>query len=104
MKLPDSVLVGHRDIQIVKLSTNEALTDGIHGNYQSCTGTIQLNTTLEDNHLREVLLHEILHAIYDIYNIQDEDTEERIVSTYAPAMIKLFMDNKQIYKLLRGNG
>lgn len=53
---------------------------------------------LRDTHpsalsLMDTLLHEIGHAIYDIYRLTDDDDQERIVATMATAWTQIFRDN-----------
>lgn len=42
------------------------------------------------------MLHEILHAIYWVYGVEDEDKEERLVGMMASALTQVWRDNPQV--------
>ena len=43
----------------------------------------------------DTLLHELNHAVYWAYGMEDEDKEERIVGTMATAWAQIFRDNPE---------
>ena len=49
---------------------------------------------------KDTLLHEILHGVWNEYNLQEGDDEERTVSTMATGLTQVFLDNPKIGKLL----
>ena len=46
-------------------------------------------------------MHEINHAIFWAYCIQNEDKEERVVSTMATAWTQIFRDNPKILRFIQ---
>ncbi len=48
----------------------------------------------------ETFIHEILHAVYYEYGIQDEDEEERIVTALATGFSQVIKDNPELLKYL----
>jgi len=62
-------------------------------------GAIELAADLNRGQALEVLLHEILHAIFHVFVIKDEDKEERTVSILGTALACLFQDNPELTKL-----
>jgi predicted metal-dependent peptidase len=99
MKLPKSVLVGPHTVQIEPLSAQVALSNGIHGDFNSVLMRIRVDTSLPESMVLDTLLHEIAHAIYAIYHLEDTDSEERVVSIYGTAMLQVFKDNKKLLEL-----
>lgn len=47
------------------------------------------------------LIHEINHAIYWAYKLDDEDKEERIVSTFATAWTQIYRDNPALMDFIK---
>tara|TARA_Y100000296_G_scaffold84947_1_gene119645 strand:- start:823 stop:1173 length:351 start_codon:yes stop_codon:yes gene_type:complete len=41
-------------------------------------------------------LHETLHAVCWVYGVQDEDKEERVVTTIATGLAQVFRDNPEV--------
>jgi hypothetical protein len=44
----------------------------------------------------EVVIHELLHAMWLVWNLKDGDPEERIVGSYAVALTQCFRDNPRL--------
>ena len=56
------------------------------------TSTIKICSTLSDDMKRNVLLHEILHAIYQFAGLTDSSVEEDVVDRLATAQAAMFSD------------
>jgi len=81
----------------------KSIARGRHGEFSPNELIIRINTNIKKSHIKETLLHEILHGIYWSYNIHDEDKEERIVTTIAVGLSQVFTDNPKISKYLEVN-
>ncbi len=46
----------------------------------------------------EVVLHEILHAVFHCADLSDKDEEERTVSTFSTWLAMVFMDNPALVR------
>jgi len=102
MKRPKSLRVGPFDIAIVPMHEIHQATD--LGNYAYDKHEIRLLDSYVNKKLEaEVLLHEVLHAVYSIYNIKDDDREERIVSIMATGLAQVLRDNRPFADWLRGS-
>lgn len=96
MKLPNKVKVACFDIDIEDWHHRTATADGNFGTFSPIELKIRIDTSCNPIMICEVLQHEILHAIYWAYVIDDKDNEERIVSVMATALIQVYRDNPDI--------
>jgi hypothetical protein len=93
-KLPSSVRVGPFDFRLERWSSHAADDARAWGrcSYSEIAIRIQENIPLPEK-AADVLLHEIGHAIFWTWKLQDGDKEERIVSTMATAWTQVYRDN-----------
>ena len=83
----------------VKVQEEDEL-DEAWGIYQRGSKQIKMEKDFPNSeHRKEVLLHEVLHAILDIYRIETKD-EETLVSQMAVAMMQVMNDNPKLRKYL----
>lgn len=87
-------------------SEEDGLTtsDG-HGAYGLCSHqdlTIKIEKKFPSEEKRkEVLLHEVIHGVIDMYDIQvPEDKMESLVVVLARGMMQVFQDNPELVKEL----
>ena len=98
IKLPKVIKVGGFDIEVKPLENLESLAHGINGHFSAIEHVIRIDRTLPKLKLMDTLLHEVLHAIYNVGNISDEDEEERIVSIMASGLTQVLRDNPKLRK------
>lgn len=48
----------------------------------------------------DTLLHEILHAVYFVWNLEDKDDEERTVTGLSTGLSTVLHDNPELVELL----
>lgn len=92
--LPSWVRVGPFRVEIhIEEIPGGALT--LFGTYASDAHVIKLNphTVISNRHLADTLVHEINHAIFDIYGLGEADGEERTVGVVSTAWIQVYGDN-----------
>jgi len=98
-KLPSVVRVAGYDIRIELMSHHQAAGLQRWGEFSSIEQTIRIQREMPSRFKAvDTMLHEINHAIYWAYGIDDEDKEERIVSTFGTAQMTLFRDNPWLTK------
>lgn len=94
MKLPKSIIVNHEEIKIEIVPSHlsyELCRE--EGSFHSSLRTIFLN---EDIVLRggaplvNVLIHEIMHVAYWLYNLNKDSTEEDIVNCMSNVITEVF--------------
>ena len=106
MKLPKSVKVGYRTFKI-ELKSKDFMED--MGKVADCDkegGIIRLGK----HHLKaspqiaaEAILHEILHAIYYNWDLDDSDKEEKIVTQLTFGLCSVIVDNPKMWKWIMEN-
>ncbi len=88
--LPKSVRVGPYEIPVIIME----LDDDVQGEFSFGKLAIRLSPKQPSAvFAADTVLHELLHAIWRVYNLKVGDDEERTVTTLAMAMIQLFHDN-----------
>ena len=100
IKLPEKIKVANHVISVVDWETSMANAQGRHGEFSANELTIRVHTNQNMSHVKETLLHEIIHSVYWAYNIHDEDKEERIVTTMAIGLSQVMGDNPETFKYL----
>ena len=100
INLPASVKVGYIDYEIRLWSALEAQSSHRLGEADHLTQVIRVSQALAPRAFAEVLLHELLHALFYVYNIQDEDREERTVGTLSTAIAAMWRDNPELVAYL----
>lgn len=100
-KLPASIKVGHRDIEVV-LAPRSAM-DGAYGDYLDDAQRIRLSMDRKPQSQAETLIHEILHACWPAHWSLVGDVEETFVSALAPALSQVVRDNGELVAWLQHN-
>ena len=98
MRLPKKVKVGPYTYQVKTWDTGGD-DNGCYGDCSNTHHVIHIGTRYSDTKVRAILLHEILHAIWHVWTIEDEDTEERMIQTLTHGLLAVINDNP---KLLAG--
>ena len=82
--------------KVKKMARKANRVEGRMGFFSSTSGEISICTDYPDDQNVDSLLHEIGHAIWWAYNIEESDPEERVVRTQATAWTQVFRDNPQL--------
>lgn len=92
--IPDTIRVGPFDMAIRLIHHREAEAEQRWGCFHSVSQAIEIQEDFPTaQKAADTLLHEIGHAIYWTYGINDKDNEERIVSTFATGWVQVYQDN-----------
>ncbi len=108
MTIPSSLRIGYR-VYRVKPMPVDICTDAV-GHCNNEKGIIRVKPTPDDPpEAANTLLHEMLHAIFAVYSLQEEGlTEEKAVSGFTNGLCASIQDNKAawdwIIDQLRVNG
>ena len=95
--LPKKIKVAAFDIDIRLVGHEEMASRGEWGNFQAYAYLINIDSSIPSNYkLVDTLLHEIGHALYWAYGIEDYDKEERIVRTFATGWTQVYRDNPEL--------
>lgn len=99
LDLPKSIRVAAFDITVEEMDSKAATSKARYGEFSSLELKIRIE---ESGNIKTVdtLIHEINHAIYWAYNIEDGDKEERIVSIMATAWTQVYRDNPYLVRFI----
>jgi len=96
--LPNEVKIGCHVYEVKTISPELSDALKVSGRCIPDYCVIELAADLNRGQALEVLLHEILHAIFHVFVIKDEDKEERTVSILGTALACVFQDNPELIK------
>ena len=91
------VSVNKYDVELKKevyLKKNQ--TTECYGVCNSTEKTIELSTSYPNHNVSCVLLHELLHALYYEYDLENRTPEEKVVSILSTGLTNLFVDNPKL--------
>lgn len=93
-RLPASIRIAGFDFTIRRMSSHESNGKGRYGECSTIEQTIYIQENIITNYKAvDTFLHEVLHALYWAYGVDDEDKEERIVGTLSSALMTCHRDN-----------
>ncbi len=99
--LPNIIKVAGFDIIMREYQLHRSVSDNNWGRFSANEMLIEIDMTRPSKlHILDTLIHEINHAVYWIYNIYDDDKEERIVSTFAKAWLQIYRDNPDLLRFI----
>ena len=97
MILPKSVRVGYRDYAVNEYDARMAEAERQWGWHSSGLHEIQVRLSgLRDSEIANTLLHEVLHAAYQVADIKQGDDEERTVTAIANQLTQVWRDNPEL--------
>ena len=91
--LPATVKVGYRTYRIEIWDTLEAMGANRYGECSHTARCIRVDVRHGPVQAAETLLHEILHAVWTIQMLKDDDGEERAVSAVSNGLTAVWIDN-----------
>jgi hypothetical protein len=90
-----SVRVGPFDFKIIEMDKVTAAEN--YGLYLPDAMEIHVCKGMDKRRGGEILIHEIMHAIADMQNLQLKDDEERIVRSMAIGLAQVIRDNQKLF-------
>lgn len=99
-KLPASVRVAAFDFTIETWHPMGAAANRRYGEFSSMEGVIRVDPQAGRVKTLHTLIHEILHACYWAYTIDEKDDEERTVSLMATALVQVLRDNPDLLRFV----
>ena len=99
MKIPKTIkIAGHLYRTKIKNGTWSGDTMS-RGQVNTNVLAIKLDKNMPKSRKGETLVHEIIHAIYHEYGLEDTDKEERIVSVLSTGLYQVLVDNPKLKKI-----
>jgi hypothetical protein len=77
--------------------------DSMYGVCDKSEQRISLHKDQSKQRLRLSLLHEVLHALCDLANLDDDPVEERIVTQLSPVLLAVLLENPKLTRFLLEN-
>lgn len=100
--LPDVVRVGGYDWYLEKWNAHQARGASRWGECSTGEMTIRIQLDMPTAQKAvDTLMHEISHAMFWVYGVQDEDKEERLVGALGSGLMALYRDNPWLLDWLR---
>jgi hypothetical protein len=93
MTRPTHIKIAGQDIKVVAMPRNVAQQNRQYGEYSAWDETISIYFKGNPLQVIDTFIHEVLHAVWDVYGLQRKDTEERSVSITATAITQIIRDN-----------
>jgi hypothetical protein len=94
--MPTSVKVGWRDYKIETMSRGESVCRNRTGEILQVDERIRISDGVSRRHQSETLLHEIMHAVYWLWNVSEKMDEEPIVLSLAGGLATVWRDNPAV--------
>lgn len=101
--LPKSIRVGYQDFAIEDWKASEAYVNSRSGECDKFHMVIRVRADLETKKKAEVLLHEVLHAAYDMGDLNDGSSEEKVVSVLGMQMTQVWRDNPEFIRFMEAS-
>lgn len=102
-EMPSSLKVGYRDYCLEVWKPSEAIASGRYAECDKMNGIIRVDHQFGPQKAAESLLHEVLHAAFDIAGIEDKGEEERVVTALSLALCQIWRDNPGFVAFISGN-
>ena len=78
-KLPTVIKVAGLEVQLQSWNPDVANAERCFGKFMDAETKMYVDINQPPTRIAGVLLHELLHAVYNIYGLEDSDEQERIV-------------------------
>lgn len=94
----DVIKIGPYDFTLLPMPGEMADRNGAAGCTDILDFTILIDVRRKPRYIVDTLLHEITHAIWFVWNIQDRDDEERTVTAIGTGLATVWRDNPEVFK------
>lgn len=103
IELPSQLKIGPYDYEVVQVdeqSRKVMINENLFGSHHPEACKIIIYLTDNDEVNLNTLWHEIKHAIWFLFGLQDSDDEERIVNTLSSGELMVLKDNPELLELV----
>lgn len=101
MNLPSTIRVGYRDYRVEEWYALAATAAERYAECDRVALVIRVREDLPPQIKAECLIHEALHAAYDMAGLESGDPEERTVSLLANQLSQVVRDNPALVAYLQ---
>lgn len=99
-KMPTRIKVGGHVYRVREWDRADARSRNRWGETSHRDLTIDVDEDCPEPRRKEVLLHEVLHCIFNEWNIDPRDGEEKVVSAMALGLVAVLRDNPKFLRWL----
>lgn len=100
---PEKLRIGPYDIKVKLVIDLKNESQEIWGAYMPNDFTLVFNTIQPNcHHATVVVLHEIGHAVYSVYECYPKDSEERLISVLSMGWAQVYRDNPTLLEWITG--
>jgi hypothetical protein len=96
MEAPALVRILGSDVEVVFLPSVAVDNEQVMGTYEQEQSRILIKSSMSRSSVRDTLVHEIIHAILQHYEMDSE----KIVRILTPAIVSIIRDNPQLISFL----
>lgn len=102
MNLPKKIKIGHLDYTVEIVSKELADLKGYYGEIKPDEQEIKLGENHTDQRRADILLHEVLHALFKYMGIQGgKDFEENVIQPLSGGICAVMRDNPDLFPFLQ---
>jgi hypothetical protein len=95
LNIPETVKVGYKDYQVVKVENLDDGTNLLYGQVLHPYEIIKLANKYSDNQMKCTLIHELVHAVDDLLGI---DLKEEQVVKLGNGLYQVIKDNPGMFQ------
>lgn len=99
LKVPNTIRINNFDVDIKVQDSEYGDASRKFGEFDANSLVIWFDGGKPKQQQLDTLFHEICHAIYWFYHIDDTDREERVVSQMTSGWLQVFRDNPWLLDL-----
>jgi hypothetical protein len=101
VRMPEAIRIGYRDYEVQSWKSSEASASERYAECDRINQVIRVRDDLPEQLTAECLLHEVLHAAYDMGGIDPGDGEERTVTVMSIQLSQVIRDNPALIAYLQ---
>lgn len=95
--LPSSIRIGAYDVEIVVEDRNWSDAHAAIGHFSGAQQRMTIvQSSASSQASAETVIHEIMHAVWWAYGLEDADPQERTVTLLSAGLTQVWRDNPQL--------
>lgn len=103
MKLPKIIKVGYHNYSVVEWTDIEVELSGTWGQCDKNKKVIYICTSAKPKVVADILIHECFHAIWEFFNLEEEESEEKAISILSSGLVDLLARNPKVLEFIYNN-
>lgn len=100
MDMPKTIRIGYRDFSVESWPSAIAMASDRLGECDKLNGILRVSDNLDGIKAANTLLHEVMHACWELAELDDKDEEEKTVGCLANQLTQVWRDNPKLVAFL----